>query len=180
MIITSISHRPYGIAHFIWTISYGPYIISKGNWNHFQIWAGLTWLDFEWLEHDLIIRTPVPFITFVFLGTESFALLRFWLNITLIISYGLYHIVYTKYDIDYIICISWFIVQTTLNPPEQILFKFTSGLPIISQSCPFLKSFFTFWHFILCNCRISEWENNYSAKIPKFLTSQTKIFPSFC
>ena len=39
--------------------------------------AGLTWLDFVLLEHDLIIRTPVPFITFVFLRSEFFALLRF-------------------------------------------------------------------------------------------------------
>ena len=32
--------------------------------------AGLTWLDFVLLEHDLISRTPVPFITFVLSGSE--------------------------------------------------------------------------------------------------------------
>ena len=49
-------------------------------------------------------------------------------------------------------CIS----KTTENHPEQILFKFTSGLPIISQSFAFSNSFFAFLYFMLCSFKISE------------------------
>ena len=51
--------------------------LLRGELVPLKLKAGLTWLDFVLLEHDLIIRTPVPFITFVFLGSEFFALLRF-------------------------------------------------------------------------------------------------------
>ena len=64
--------------------------LLRGELVPLKLKAGLTWLDFVLLEHDLIIRTPVPFITFVFFGSESFALARF--NITSII-YGIVHMI---------------------------------------------------------------------------------------
>ena len=47
--------------------------LLEGELVQIKLRAGITWLDFVLLEHDFIIRTPVPFITFVFFGSESFA-----------------------------------------------------------------------------------------------------------